>query len=162
MGIVDKTLDTVGGAVKGAVKGMGYALLAVAAVGAVAGFAITGGVGGVVAGALIGGGAGVAAGALTGGAAIGGLVGAGSRLGKSNEEVVENTLDKQLSVARERNNLLAAQLAERQQMASSFNNPDAKQGFTGRSQPQMEQAATMADRVASQRAGAESAYAKTV
>lgn len=126
MGVVDKTVDTAGGAVVGGAKGAAAGFLATVAIGAaVAGgvaFALGAGVwalAAAAAGAVAGGYAGTVPATI--GGAIGALVGGGKKLFSGKAEP-EPQIDQLLAAERERSKALTAQLVERQQAASGFDN----------------------------------------
>lgn len=148
MGIVDRTIDAGGGAVKDGfswgIKGLLFGAAAGAAIGAgivaAIGAAITAPVSipllaasAVVAGAagaLIGGGKGVIWGGALG-AIKGGVTGAmGTRDGQGKAP----SLDQQIDQERARSVELANQIAARQRAASGYNNPDATGGHVARTQ----------------------------
>lgn len=139
MGVVDKTVDTAGGAVAGGLKGAVIGALVTIAAPAV----ILGGIGliaGTVAAAgwlaLTGAALGTAAsisGATLGGA-IGAIGGAAKKLFSGKAEP-EPQIDQLLAAERERSKALTAQLVERAQSASSFDN-DVKGGMATKVQAQ--------------------------
>jgi predicted lipid-binding transport protein (Tim44 family) len=140
MGVVDKTVDTAGGAVVGGVKGALIGALATIAIPAV----ILGGIG-LLAGGLVAagwlalGGAALGTAAAVSGATLGGAVGglwggAKGLVGDSKGE--EPKIDQLLAAERQKNKILTSQLVERQAAASSFENPDAKGGLAAKVQAQ--------------------------
>lgn len=138
MGIVDKTVDTVGGAAIGGAKGAGIGFLAPLVTGAViGGLVASGGVAAVAAGVALGGVVGGAVGAMFGaqlGGAIGVIAGAAKGLFKSKDDPTPK-LEQQLAEVRENNANLTTQLLEqRRQMAGGFDNPDATVGHVAKAQ----------------------------
>lgn len=154
MGVVDKTVDTAGGTVVGGAKGAAAGFMTSVAIGAVlaagimlGGFALAGGAAAAFSGAgLMSAGAAALGGAVIGalptfsipmatiGGAIGGLFGGAKKLFGGKAEP-EPQIDQMLAAERERSKALTAQLVERAQAASSFDN-DVKGGMAPKVQAQ--------------------------
>lgn len=139
MGVVDKSVDTAGGAVVGGVKGAAIGALVTIAAPAV----ILGGIGLVAGGLAAAGwlaltGAALGTAASVSGATLGGAIGAIGGAAKKlfgGKVDAEPQVDQLLAAERERSKALSAQLMERAQAASSFDN-DVKGGMAPKVQAQ--------------------------
>ncbi len=137
MGVVDKTVDTAGGAVVGGAKGAVIGALVTIAAPAVilGGIGLLGGLATAGVLAVVGAALGVAAsvsGATFGGA-IGAIGGAAKKLFGGKAEP-EPQIDQMLAAERERSKALTAQLVERAQTAAGFDNPEAMAGHAAKVQ----------------------------